>query len=91
MLPVDYLVNNCLLFSGCTSQIYTCRFDAFMTHEVGEKCEIVEAFKEVLCEAMTEEVGIDDGGIDAVFLSEQFELLCYAASGNSFSETIQKC
>lgn len=61
-----------------------------MIHEVGKQGEIFEAFKEVFCEAMTEGVGIDDGGIDAVFLGKQFELLCYAASGNSFSETIQK-
>lgn len=76
ILPVNNLVNNGLLFSGGTSEINTGRLDAFMTHEVGKQCKIVEAVEEVLCEAMAERVRIDYSGIDSVFLGKQFELLC---------------
>ena len=90
ILPVNNLVNNGLLFSGGTSEINTGRLDAFMTHEVGKQCKIVEAVEEVLCEAMAERVRIDYSGIDSVFLGKQFELLCQASSCYSLTKTVEK-
>lgn len=53
-LPIDYLVNDGSLFGGGTTEVDACGFDAFMTHKVGEKGEVVEAVEKVLCEAMSE-------------------------------------
>ena len=61
-----------------------------MTHKVGEKGEVIEAVEEVLGETMAERVRIDNGGIDAVLLGKQFELLGYASGCYSFTETIEE-
>ena len=53
-LPVDYFVNNGLLFGGGTAKIDARCLDAFVTHEVCEQCQIVKAVEEVLGEAMAE-------------------------------------
>ena len=53
-LPVDYLINYRLLLSGRTAKVDSGGLDAFMPHEVGKECKIVEAFKKVLGKTMAE-------------------------------------
>ena len=53
-LPVDYLVNYGLLFGSGATEVDARGLDAFMSHKVSEKSEVVEAAKEVLGKAMTE-------------------------------------
>ena len=53
-LPDNYLVNDFLLFACCATQINASGFKAFMSHEVGKKCDVVEPLEEVLCKQMTE-------------------------------------
>lgn len=53
-LPVDYLVNYGLLFGSGTAEVDARGLNAFMTHKISEKSEVVEAVKEVLGKAMTE-------------------------------------
>lgn len=61
-----------------------------MTHKVGKEGEVVEAVEEVFGETMTERVRINDCRTNAIFVGKDFELLCYTASGDTFSESIQK-
>lgn len=79
-----------MLLSGGTAQIDARGFNTFVSHEVSKESEIVVAVKEVLGEAMSERMWIDYSGVDTVFLSEQFELLRYATSCDSLSETVEE-
>ena len=89
-LPVDDFINNGLLFGGGTTEVDARGLYAFVAHEVSQQGEIVETVKEVLGETMAERMWIDYSCVDAVFLSEQFELLRNATCCDSFSETVEK-
>ena len=58
-LPSDNLIHNFLLLQATSSQIDTCRFDAFMPHKVCKQGNVVELFQEILGITMAERVRIN--------------------------------
>ena len=60
VLPIYDLINYLSLLRCCATEIDASCFYAFMSHEVSKESNIVESFKEVLCESMTERMRIND-------------------------------
>ena len=57
-LPGYHFVNNLLLLNAASSQIDTCRFDAFMPHKVCKQGNVVELLQEILGITMAERVRV---------------------------------
>ena len=59
-LPVYNLIYDCPLFGCRATQIYARGLDAFVPHQIGKQCNIIEAVKEILCKTVAERVWIND-------------------------------
>ena len=53
-LPVYDLVDDGSLLGRGFAEINASGFDAFVSHKVGEECDVITALQEALCEAVTE-------------------------------------
>ena len=53
-LPSYNFIYKLLLFTGGTTEINACCFDALMSHKVSKQSNIIVLFKEVLCVSVTE-------------------------------------
>lgn len=61
-----------------------------MPQQIGEKYQVFVFFEEVEGKEMAEGVGVDEFGIDVVFVGEFLELLCDSARGDLFSEPVDE-
>ena len=74
-LPSDNLVNYFLLFQAASSQIDTCSFNAFVSHEVSEQGYVVELLQEILGIAMAERVRVNHFLVQAILHRMVLQLL----------------
>ena len=66
LLPVYDLINDGSLFSRGFAEINAGSFDTFMPHKVSEKGNVVAAFQEALCEAVTEGMRVYNHRVNAI-------------------------
>ena len=66
LLPVYDLIHNGLLFGRGFTKVYAGGFNALVPHKVGETCNVVAAFQEALCKAVSEGVWVNDHRVDAI-------------------------
>lgn len=59
-LPVYNFIHDCPLFGCCATQIDARGLDAFVPHQVGKQCNIIEAVKKILCKTMPKRVRVND-------------------------------
>ena len=74
-LPRYHRINDFLLLHAAPSKIDAGCFDAFVSHEVGKQCQVVELFQEVLGIAMTEGMRIDNFLVQSVLHGVVLQLL----------------
>ena len=90
ILPVNYLIHNCPLFSRGLAKVDSCCLDTLMPHQISQKRNIVAAFQEALCEAVTEGVWVYYHRIDTVPDCQLFSLPGDTSCGDSVPVFVQK-
>ena len=65
-LPVYDLINDGSLLGRGFTEVNAGGFNAFMSHKVGEKSNVVAALQEALCKAMPEGMWVNDHRIDTI-------------------------
>ena len=88
--PSDDFINNSLLLEAALSQVNTGGFDAFVTHKVSQKSNVVVFVKKVLGETMAERMWVYHLGVKPVLFRVVFKLLRYSTGGDSLSEPVKK-
>ena len=66
LLPVYDLINDGSLLGRGFAEINAGGFDTFVSHKVGEECDVIAALQEALCEAVTEGVRVYNHRIDTI-------------------------
>ena len=64
--PRNNLVDDAVLFGTGSAKVDACRFDAFMSHEIGQERDVIELLQKVLGETVTERMWVDDRRIQLV-------------------------
>ena len=88
--PSDDFINNSLLLEAALSQVNTGGFDAFVTHKVSQKSNVVVFVKKVLGETMAERMWVYHLGVKPILFRVVFKLLRYSTGGDSLSEPVEK-
>ena len=71
-LPVYDLINDGSLFGRSFTEINAGGFDTFVSHKIGEESNVVAAFQEALCKAVTEGVWVYNHRVNAIPDSQLF-------------------
>ena len=71
-LPVYDLINDGSLFGRSFAEINAGGFDTFVSHKIGEESNVVAAFQEALCKAVTEGVWVYNHRVNAIQDSQLF-------------------
>lgn len=66
LLPVYDLINDSSLLGRGFAEINASGFNAFMTHKVSEESDVVAAFQEALCKAVTEGVRVYNHRVNTI-------------------------
>ena len=72
------------------AQVDACRFDAFVSHEVGKERYVVEFLQKVLGESMSERVRVNDRRIQLVLDGEFLKLRGNAPRRNAFAASVDE-
>lgn len=65
-LPVYNLIDDSSLLGRGFAEVNAGGFDTFVTHKVGEECDVVAALQETLCKAMAEGVWVYNYRVNAI-------------------------
>ena len=90
ILPSDNLIYYFLLLQATSSQIDTCRFDAFMPHKVCKQGNVVELLQEILGITMAERVRVHHFFIQAILHRIVLQLLWYASCRDALAKAIEE-
>ena len=90
VLPVDHVIHNRPLFRGRLAEIDARGLDAFMSHEIGKKSNIVAALQKALCETVPERVRVDHSRVDVIAHGKLLELTGDASGRNPIPVLVQK-
>lgn len=90
VLPVDHVIHNRPLFRGRLAEIDARGLDAFMSHEIGKKSNIVAALQKALCETVSERVRVDHSRVDVIAHGKLLELTGDASGRNPIPVLVQK-
>ena len=72
LLPVYDLINDGSLFGRSFAEINAGGFDTFVSHKIGEESNVVAAFQEALCKAVTEGMRVNDHWVNAISYCQLF-------------------
>ena len=89
-LPCDNPVHDFLLLRAASAQVYTCRFNTLVSHQIDKERNVIELLQEILGEAMTEGMWIYHFLVKPIFYGIILQLLCYASGCDTLSETVQE-
>ena len=78
-LPGYDLVDQLLLFRRGAAEIDSGGFDALVSHQICEECDVVAFLKEVFRKTVTERVWVYHFCIQTVFVGEVFKLKSYTS------------
>lgn len=90
LLPVNNLVYNFTLLCSGFPQVDAGSFDALMSHEIGQKSNIVAPLQEALGETMAERVRIHHNRIDFITSCQLLQLSGDTTGGDPIAVLIQK-
>lgn len=94
-LPSDNAINEIALFGRSAAKVDARRLDRLVPHQVGKECDVIELRQEVLGEAMSERVRIDNSCVDAVLFGKHLQLVadttCRDALAKPVAEEIAAC
>ena len=82
-LPVHDFINNRLLLAAAPAQVDSGGLNAFMSKQIGQKCNITAAFNEIFGKTVTEGVGINHSFVQMVPDCQSLKLPPYAAGRNA--------
>ena len=72
------------------AQVDACRFDAFVSHEVGKERYVVELLQKVLGESMSERVRVNDRRVQLVLDGEFLQLCSNATRRDAFATSVDE-
>ena len=90
LLPVYDLINDSSLLGRGFAEINASGFNAFMTHKVSEESDVVAAFQEALCKAVTEGVRVYNHRVNTIPDCQLFQLPRDPSGGDSIPIFVQK-
>lgn len=79
-----------MLFAGGSAEIDSRRLDALVPHKVGKKGDVIEAFEEILCESVTERMGVYHFPVDAIFVRKMLQLHGDASRSYPVPESVEE-
>ena len=83
LLPIYDIIDDSSLLGRGFAEINAGGFDTFVSHKVGEECDVIAALQETLCEAVTEGVWINHITVKTVLFGKVLQLDSYATSGKA--------
>lgn len=89
-LPIYDFINDFPLLCGGLPQVNPGGFDALVSHQIGEKGNVVTTLKKALCEAMTERMGVDHCRVNVITNSQLLQLTGNTSGRDTVAILVQK-